>query len=446
MSKHVKISKGLDIKLKGVADKVYGTFSSETYALKPTDFPGLTPKLTVKVGDEVKAGTPIFYDKYNEKVKFVAPVSGEVVAVNRGEKRRILEVVILADKEIKYESYAPKSGTREEVIDSICEAGLWPLFKQRPYDVVPDPQVTPKAIHISAFNSAPLAADLDFCLHGREQEFQAGLNVLSKLSDGKVHLNVHSSKTTSDVFKGANGVEKNTISGPHPSGLAGIQINNIDPVNKGETVWTINPQSVAIIGKFFNEKKVDLSVVIAMAGSMVAKPKYYKTHMGVSVKGLIKDNLNPGNTRIISGDVLSGERVYEEGYLGFYHNTLSIIPEGGDSPFMGWLTPNLHKLSVSRTFFSWLTPGKEYDLNTNQNGEERPFVVSGQYEKVFPMDIYPVQLLKSIIINDIEAMENLGIYEIAPEDFGLCEFVCSSKISLQDIVRKGLDTAQKELG
>ena len=446
MSKHVKISKGLNIKLKGVADKVSGTFSSETYALKPTDFPGLTPKLTVKVGDEVKAGTTVFYDKYNEKVKFVAPVSGEVVAVNRGEKRRILEVVILADKEIKYASFTPKRATKEEVIGSMCEAGLWPLLKQRPYDVVPSPEVTPKAIHISAFNSAPLAADLDFCLHGREKDFQAGLDVLAKLTDGKVHLNVHATRTTSDVFKNAKGVEKNTFSGPHPAGLAGVQINKIDPINKGETVWTINPQSVAIIGKFFEEKKVDLGIVIALAGSMVEKPKYYKAIMGASVKGLLNGNLNTGNTRVISGDVLSGERISNEGYLGAYHHTVSVIPEGGDSPFMGWLTPNLHKLSISRTFFSWLSPNKEYDLNTNQNGEERPFVVTGQYEKVFPMDIYPVQLLKSIIINDIEAMESLGIYEVAPEDFGLCEFVCSSKISLQEIVRNGLNTAQSELG
>lgn len=446
MSKHVKISKGLDIKLKGTADKVFGTFSSDTYALKPTDFPGLTGKLTVKVGDEVKAGTQILYDKYNEKVKFVAPVSGEVVAINRGEKRRLLEIVILADKEMKYESYSPKSGSREDVIDSICEAGLWPFFKQRPFDVVPNPEVKPKAIHVSAFNSAPLAADLDFCLHGREQDFQAGLDAIAKLTDGPVHLNMHSSKTTSDVFKSAKNVQKNTISGPHPSGLAGVQINNIDPVNKGETVWTINPQLVAVIGKYFREGIVDSSIVIALSGSMVEKPKYYKTNIGVSVKGLLKDTLKPGKPRVISGDVLSGEKISEEGYLGMYSNTLTVIPEGGDEPFMGWLTPNFHKFSMSRTFFSWLTPGKEYDLNTNQNGEERPFVVTGQYERVFPMDIYPQQLLKSIITKDIEQMENLGIYEIAPEDFGLCEFVCSSKISLQEIVRNGLDLAQKELG
>lgn len=444
MSKHVKISKGLDIKLKGAADKVFGTFSSDTYAIKPIDFPGLTPKLTVKVGHTVKAGQPVWYDKYNEDVKYSSPVSGEVIAINRGEKRRILEVVIKADQTNTFEKYTPQSGSRESVIQSLCEAGLFPFFKQRPYDVVANPSVKPKAIVVSAFDSAPLAADLDFCLHGRKDEFHAGMEVLTKLSS-KVHLNVHASRTSSDVFKGVKGVQTNTFDGPHPSGLAGIQINKLDPINKGETVWVINPQHVAIIGKFFKEGIVDASVVIALSGSKAEKPRYYKTNIGANLSKLVSENVAEG-ARIISGDVLTGTQIPADGFLGYYNATVSAIPEGGDSPFMGWMLPNPGKLSKSRTFFSWLMPSKIYDVSTNINGETRPFVVTGQYEQVFPMDIMPVQLLKSIMVGDIEAMENLGIYEVAPEDFALCEFICSSKIDVQKVVREGLDVALKELG
>lgn len=447
MSKVVKVKKGLDIKLVGVADKVTATAPSETYAIKPTDFHGLVPKLLLREGAEVKAGTPLFYDKYNERVQFSSPVSGEIAEIKRGEKRRILEVKILADKETRYESYSPQSGTREEIVESLCQAGLFAFFKQRPYDVVANPDDTPKSIFISAFDLAPLAADLGFCLHGREADFQAGLDILAKIPTGKVHLNIHRDITAADVFKKAQNVQINTFSGPHPSGLPGVQINSIDPVNKGERVWVIDPQRVAIIGRFFREGKVDMSLTISLAGSLVEKPRYYKTMIGANVKHMLEGNLKgTKEPRIISGDVLTGTEIEADGYLGFFDNEITVIPEGREEQPFGWMAPNFHKFSNSRTFFSWLTPGKRYTLNTNKNGEDRAFVITGQYEQVFPMDIFPQQLIKSIMVEDIEQMENLGIYEVAPEDFALCEFVCTSKMDLQQIVRNGLDMALKELG
>lgn len=448
MSNVIKVKKGLDIKLKGVADKVYGNAAMpETFAVKPTDFHGVVPKLMIKEGDKVKAGSPLFFDKYNDKVRFASPVSGEVVEIKRGEKRKILEIRIKADKDTAYESYQPKSANRDEVIESMCNAGLWVFVKQRPYDVIANPADKPKAVFVSAFDSSPLAADLDFCLHGQQDDFQAGLDALAKLTDGKVHLNVHQTKNTSEVFKSAKNVQKNVFDGPHPSGLAGVQINKIAPLNKGERVWTVDAQRVVIIGRFFRTGKYDASINIALAGSMVEKPRYYKTVIGANVKNII-DGAITKNTepRFISGNVLTGTAIHADGYLGYYDNMLTVIPEGREAQPFGWIAPNFHKFSLSRTFFSWLTPSKEYSLNTNMNGEHRSFVVTGQYEEVFPMDVMPQQLIKAIMIEDIEAMENLGIYEVAPEDFALCEFVCTSKMDLQEIVREGLDVAKQELG
>lgn len=448
MSKVIKITKGLDLKLKGVADKVSKDATSETYAVKPTDFHGIFPKLMHKEGAEVKAGTPILYDKYNEHAKFAAPVSGEITEIVRGEKRKMLEVRILADKEIKYEQHNPKDGSREEIIESMSNGGLWPILMQRPYYLIADPEVTPKAIHVSAFNSGPLEADTDYCLHGREKDFQKGLDILGKLTSGKVHLNVHAEKNTSELFKNAKNVQINTFSGPHPSGLPGTQINKIDPINKGEHVWTVKHHHVAMLGKFFNEGIYDASRIVAVAGSQIEKPAYYKTFAGASVKNILKGNVktDSGKTRIISGNVLTGEQIKEDGYIGFYDDTITAIPEGDEPQFLGWLAPNFHKFSLSRTYFSWLQPGKRYDLDTNTNGEERAFVVTGEYEKVFPLDIMPQILIKSIMIEDVERMEQLGIYEVAPEDFSLCEYVCTSKQKLQQTVREGLDQAKKELG
>lgn len=449
MSRHIKIKKGLDIRLAGEPEKFINNLPlAESFALKPSDFIGVTPKLLVKPGDEVLAGTPLFYSKSNEAIRFCAPVSGEIAEIVRGEKRVVLEVKILADREIRYFSYDkanPANLQREEIIGMLLDRGAWPFIRQRPYGVIANPNDKPKSIFISAFDTSPLAPDYNLIIENSRDDFQTGLDVLRKLTDGKVHLNVHDTLTTSEVFRKAKGVEVNTFSGRHPSGNVGVQIHHIDPLNKGEVIWYINPQDVVILGRIFNHGRFDASRVIALAGSQVKKPKYYKTVLGSAIKHIVADGeMKEGDNRIISGNVLTGKKIEMDGYLSFYEPQLTIIPEGNEPEFMGWLAPGFEKLSMSRSFFTWLTPKKKYEPDTNLHGEERPFVMTGQYEKVFPMDIYPMQLLKSVMIEDIELMENLGIYEVVEEDVALCEFVCTSKIEWQRILRKGLDQVRKE--
>ncbi len=448
MSKVLKIKKGTDIKLVGEAEKILAdALVSETVAIKPTDFAGLSPKLLVKVGDEVKAGTPLFYNKNDESIKFSSPVSGEVVAINRGEKRRILDVVILADKEIAYEKFAvaePSSLDKKGITEALCNAGLWPFIKQRPYDVVASPKDSPKAIFVSAFDSHPLAPDNDFVLHGKAKAFQLGLEAISKLTEGKVHLNVNADAKADEAFLNAKGVQLNQVSGPHPAGNVGVQIHHLAPISKGEVVWTLKPQDVLSIGKFFETGHFDASRVVAVCGAQVNDPKYYRTILGSKISALAP-NLKEGETRLISGNVLTGTHVSADGYLGFYDYQVTAIPEGGEPRMFGWITPNPDQFSLSRALVSWMMPNEKYNLTADMNGEERPFVVTEEYEKVFPFDIYPVQLLKSIMIEDIELMENLGIYEVAPEDFALCETICTSKIESQTIVRNGLEMLRIEM-
>ena len=448
MSRDIKIRKGVNINLKGSADKVVSDSPAEsTYAVKPTDFPGLIPKLLIKEGSEVKAGTAIFCDKGNEALKFVSPVSGEIEEIRRAEKRAIREVVILADRKNEYVDFGKKDvrqANREEVISKLLESGVWPMLRQRPYDIIANPSDKPKAIFISAFSSAPLGEDYDFIMHRRGEAFQSGIEVLKKLTDGIIHLNINGSIKADDAFLNARSVQINKITGPHPAGNVGVQIHHIDPLNKGEIIWTVNPQDVIAIGKVFTEGRFDASRIIAVCGSRVKSPKYFKTIQGACVKNLLSGLLEEGPSRIISGNVLTGSKINTDGYVGFYDHQVTVIPEGGEEEFMGWMMPNLGKFSLSGTFLSWLTPGKEYNLNTNMNGELRPFVISGQYEKLLPMDIYPVHLLKAILVEDIELMEKLGIYEVAPEDFALAEYECTSKIAVQQLVRKGLDLVRKE--
>ncbi len=448
MSKEIRLKKGLNINLVGEANKVYGSVKpTDKYVVKPTDFHGLIPKLAVKAGDKVKAGTTLFFDKYNDKVNFCSPVSGEVVDIVRGAKRKILEVVIKADAEITYESFdtaTAASLSREQIIDSMLAAGVWPFVRQKPYDVVANPVDMPKAIFISAFSSAPLAIDNDFALYGMEDLFQLGLDYIVKLTDGKTHLNIDANTNSSKVFTDAKGIEINKISGPHPAGNVGVQMHHIDPLNKGEVAWYLEPQDVIAIARLFTEGKYDVSRIVALAGDQVSKPKYYRTISGASVANLLADNINAGDNRIISGDILTGQQINADGYLGFYHTTITAIKEGKEQEFLGWMMPGMHKFSASKTFLSWLMPSKKYALDANMHGEERAYVMTGEYEKVLPMDIYPTHLIKAIMVEDIELMENLGIYEVAPEDFALCEFVCTSKIEVQSIIRHGLDLVRKE--
>ena len=445
---NIKLSKGADIKIKGVADRVYANIpQSDFYAIKPTDFHLLTPKLQVKVGDRVDAGDVVFYDKNCDTIKFTSPVSGVVHDIVRGEKRKILEIIISADQEIKYKNFEKRdlsSLNRQDIIDDLLVSGLWPLIRQRPFATIANPQDMPKSIFISGFDSSPLAPDNDFVFHGDTDLFQLGLDIVTQLTDGTTHLNLDGNSNSAKVFNNAKGVQINHIYGPHPAGNVGVQIHHIDPINKGDVVWYLAPQDIVSIARFFRDAKYDRSRIIALTGSMVKKPRYYRVIQGMSISNIIKDNLIEGDKRFVSGNVLTGTRIQKDGYIGFYDFQLSIIPEGNYSEFFGWLLPGFGKYSLSRTFFSWLSSNKEYELDSNTHGEERAYVVTGQYESYMPIDVFPVQLVKAILIEDIELMEQLGIYEVDSEDFALCEFACTSKIPVQSIVRRGLDLIKKE--
>ena len=449
MSTTVRIKKGADIKLVGEAEKTLEKpTQSDVFAIKPPDFHGLTPKLDVKEGDEVQAGSPLFHDKKRDNIIFCSPVSGEVAEVVRGAKRRIMEIRVIPDKELKFKEFGaidPKSVDREKLINTMLESGVWPLLRQRPFSVIADPEDKPRAIFISGFDSSPLAPDPDFVIQDNQELFQLGLDAMVKLADGApVHLNIKKGTT---ALKDMKGVTVNSVSGPHPAGNVGVQIHHIMPINKGDVMWYLDPQDVINIGRFLKTGKTDLRKVVALTGSEVKNPKYFEVRVGSNLKNILSGALTEGNNRIISGNVLSGAKIAEDGFLGFYSHQITVIPEGDEPQFFlteGWLAPGFDKFSLSRAFPSWLMPGKKYKLNTNKNGEERAYVMTGEYEKVFPFDIYPVQLVKSIIVNDIESMENLGIYEVAPEDFALCEYSCTSKIQVQKLVREGLDTIMEE--
>ncbi len=451
MSNDIKIKKGLDIKLVGEAEKVSESAAKSNYfSIRPEDFHGITPKLIAKEGSKIKAGEPIFYDKSNQEVKFVSPVSGEITEIARGEKRRILAIKILADKDQKFTDngkFNVDSAKAEDIKAHLLASGCWPFIKQRPYDVIANPDREPKSIFVSAHASAPLAADFDFALKGKETELQAAVTALGKLTKGNVHVSIGNKEYS--PFNGLEGIDLHYVTGPHPSGNVGTQINKIDPVNKGEVVWTINPQDLVIIGELLLTGKFNAERVVALVGASVQKPRYFVTKLGCEVASMIYDNgiEKDANVRIISGNVLSGKQVKPDGYLDYYSNTITVIPEGDDYELFGWLKPEFKKISSSRALtFSWLSSNKKYDLNTNTNGEHRAFVTTGTYEEVFPLDIFPMQILKSCMYKDLDEMEALGMYEVAPEDFALTEFVCVSKQPHQQIIREGLDLMLKEIG
>jgi len=450
MSNDIKIKKGLDIKLKGEAKKALETaIISNYYTLRPEDFHSIVPKLVAKEGSKLKAGETVFYSKANEDIKFVSPVSGEVLEVIRGEKRKILAIKIQADKEQVYQDNGKTdidSASAEDIKSKLLASGCWSFVKQRPYDVIANPEKTPKAIFISGYASAPLAADLDFTLQGKETQLQAAVTALGKLTEGQVHVSVGS---TNSPLAGLSGVTIHQISGPHPSGNVGTLINKVDPVNKGEVVWTVNAQDLVIIGELLLTGKFNAERIVALVGSSVKKPRYFKTKIGSEIATMIYDNgiEKDANARIISGNVLSGKQVKPDGNLDYYSNTITVIPEGDDYEFFGWTKPVFNKISTTRALtFSWMLPNKKFDLNTNTNGEHRAFVVTGDLEQVFPLDIFPLQILKSCMYKDLDEMEALGMYEVAPEDFALTEFVCVSKQPHQKIIREGLDLMLKEIG
>ncbi len=448
----VKLQKGHDILLEGAAEKILDAkLEVSAFAIQPTNFVGISPipKLMVEVGDEVKAGDPLFFDKKVPEIKYCAPVSGEVIAVNRGEKRSIVEVVILADKEIKYRAYdTPDLGTvtREELVSFLLESGAWPLIRQRPYNVVADFNEAPRDIFVSTFDTAPLAPDLNFVVEGKEDDFQKGLDVLKKLTDGKVYLGLDGNGEIppSKAFTDAQGVEKQWFMGKHPAGNVGIQIHNTDPILSGDKVWTLGVQEVITLGKLFTEQRFNAERVIALTGAELKQPKYVRTYLGAKISDLVKDNLADDHLRFISGDVLSGEKKAEGEFLNFFDDQLTVVQEGDYFEMFGWLLPIKARPSISRTFPNFLFPDLRFKADTNTHGEKRAFVVTGQYESVLPMDIYVQHLMKSIIINDLERMEGLGVYELVEEDVALCEFVCTSKQPLQQLLREGLDMMREQ--
>jgi Na+-transporting NADH:ubiquinone oxidoreductase subunit A len=453
MSKTIKLKKGFDIKLAGKAEKtIANTPLSETFAVKPTDFVGMKrPKLQVKEGDNVKAGSPVLFDKMQEEVKICSPVSGEVIEVIRGAKRKILEVKILADKEIVFETFSKYSTSdlqglsKEEAYAQMAAGGVWPNIIQRPYGIIASEADTPKAIFISTFDTHPLAADPGFTMEGKEEAFQAGIQVLRKFTEGKIHLNFDMHAEVAKAFANVEGVEHNKFAGQHPAGNVGVQIHHLDPINKGEVAWTVTPYGVAQIGTLFLEGKYDASRIVAVAGSEVSNPQYHRTYRGACINKLVEGNLKTDHVRFISGNVLTGEHIAADGYLGFYDNTLSVIPEGDQPEFLGWIKPQKERLSFHRAWglFSFLNgKNKEYVLDSNTNGEPRAFVQTGVFEQVTPMDIYPTYLIKAIMSEDFDNMEALGIYEVIEEDLALCEFVDVSKHDIQQIVRDGLELMQ----
>lgn len=449
MSKDIRIKKGLNIKLVGEAEQVTTDIStSGTYAIKPEDFHGIIPKLLAKEGVKVKAGQALFYSKSDERILFPSPVSGEVTEVVRGAKRKILAIKIQSGKEQEYQDFGKQNVAEmsgNEIKNHLMSAGCWPFIKQRPYDIVANPNQSPKAIFISAYASAPLAADYNYALKGKEEELQVAVTAISKLTEGKVHVSI--GKKGNSPFSNLKDIELYNVSGPHPVGNVSTQIAQIDPINKGEVVWVITPQDLVVIGELLLTGNFNVARTIALTGSMFKKPSYVTAIAGAEITSLVSKNLDNSNARIINGNVLTGTQVSEKGFLGYYDNQITAIPEGDDYELFGWNKPIFNKISISRAFtFSWLNPKKKYDLNTNTNGEHRAFVVTGSYEEVFPLDMYPMQFLKACMYKDLDEMENLGGYEIAPEDFALTEFICVSKQPHQKIVREGLDIMIEELG
>ena len=439
---------GHDIALEGTAAKIVSDGAATTYAVLPQNFVGISPipKVTVAVGDEVKAGDVVCFDKKRPDIKYVAPVSGEVIAVNRGAKRSIKEVVILADKEINYKSF-PKldlaNTTRAALVNHLLESGAWTMINQRPFGVVPDAADVPKSIFISTFDSAPLAPDLNFVVEGKGAAFQKGLEILGMLTEGAVHLGLDArgENAPSAVFTEATGVKKHWFHGKHPVGNVGIQIHHVSPIAGEEKVWTLGVQEVITIGKLFTEGKFDASRVVALTGAETATPAYVNTYLGANIGTLVGEIGE--NVRLISGDVLSGAQKTKEEFLDFRDDQITTIKEGNEYEMFGWLAPMDARPSISQTFLSGLAD-VTYEANTNTHGEKRAFVVTGQYEKVLPMDIFPQHLMKAIIVNDFERMEGLGINELVEEDVALCEFACTSKQPLQQILREGLEIMREQ--
>lgn len=451
MSNNIDLKRGLDIPISGIASqKTKKVITPDVVAVKPTDFRGLLPRLLVKEGDKVLAGTPVLADKKSPEILFTSPVSGTVAEIVRGEKRKLLEVRIKADKSQEYVDFGAKkvAGLDDAAVkEALLQSGLWPALVQRPYGIVANPQIKPKAIFVSAFSTAPLSANTDFAFKEEMENIQTAVNALSKLTDGGIHVSLNSENASGTPFHKLENVTMHVFSGKHPAGNVGIQIHHIAPIQKGETVWTVSPAMLAAIGKLFNTGRYDISRLVAVTGPVAIDPCYVKGIAGMSMKDIAEFYDNSGNNvRFISGDVLTGTNVGAEGFLGFYDNQITLIKEGREHEMFGWAKPfRTKQFSFSHTYFSWLTPNKKYAMDTNLHGGPRAFVMSDIYSKVLPMDIYPIYLIKACLASDIDKMEKFGIYEVIEEDLALCEYICPSKIEIESILSDGIALMMKEM-
>ena len=442
----IETHKGLDIQLAGKASEKktkLGVVSD--YALVPDDFTGIVPKVVVKEGDHVLAGDPLFVNKNFPEVRFASPVSGIVEAVVRGDRRKVLCVKVKADDSQEYRDFGSKNVDSLDgngVRSLLLEAGLFGYINQLPYAVSTTPDTTPKAIFVSAFRDMPLAGDFDFEVKGQETDFQTGITALSKIAQVNVGI---SSKSQNETLRNLKDATVTAWQGPCPAANVGVHVNHLCPVNKGEVVWTVDPVAVIFIGRLLNTGKVDLRRTIAVAGSEVVEPHYVDALVGTPLKAILEGNVREGAVRRINGNPLTGRKDSLDGYLGAHTSEVTVIPEGDDADEMlGWIMPRLGHFSANRSYFSWLLGKRDYKLDARVKGGKRNMIMSGEYDKVLPMDIYGEYLIKAIIAGDIDKQEQLGIYEVAPEDFAVAEFVDSSKLELQSLVRKGLDTLRKE--
>ena len=446
----IKIKKGIDIHLVGEAKKEVRNYEPQLFALKPHDFIGVVPKMHVAEGDDVKVGTVLFHDKNNESVFFTSPASGKVKAIVRGEKRVILQVIVESDgkfETIDFGKADPSKLSRNEIVEKLVQSGTWTMLRQRPYSTIAKIQDEPKCIAVSMFDTAPLAPDNNFIVKDQMAAIKAGVEALAKLTKGIVYLNVNSSETQQALASlnfSAKNVTITEFQGPHPTGNVSTQLNVLSPINKGETVWYTYAQNLIAIGNLFLNGVYDSSRVVAFTGSEVKEPMYYRTRIGADMSGLY-ENISSENVRIISGNVLTGKKINGENFLGYYDSQVTVIPEGDHYQLFGWLAPNFKKFTSTNTMGASLCKKSKKVLDTNLNGGIRPLIMTGNFEKVFPFDIYPMQLIKACIIKDIDQMEELGIYEIDAEDFALCEVIDPSKTAIQQIVRESLEMLRKEM-
>ena len=446
----IKIKKGIDIHLVGEAKKEVKNYDPQLFAIKPHDFIGVVPKMHVAEGDDVKVGTVLFHDKNNESVFFTSPASGKVKAIVRGEKRVILQVIIESDgkfETIDFGKADPSKLSRNEIVEKLVQSGTWTMLRQRPYSTIAKTQDEPKCIAVSMFDTAPLAPDNNFIVKDQMAAIKAGVEALAKLTKGMVYLNVNSSETQQALASlnfSAKNVTITEFQGPHPAGNVSTQLNVLSPINKGETVWYTYAQNLIAIGNLFLNGVYDSSRVVAFTGSEVKEPMYYRTRIGADMSGLYA-NIATENVRIISGNVLTGKKINGENFLGYYDSQVTVIPEGDHYQLFGWLAPNFKKFTSTNTMGASLCKKSKKVLDTNLNGGIRPLIMTGNFEKVFPFDIYPMQLIKACIIKDIDQMEELGIYEIDAEDFALCEVIDPSKTPIQQIVRESLEMLRKEM-